>query len=722
MPTIDIRGQSGAGRGGSGPFSAIEKAALKQEELRKEGPRLRAIQRMENEKKLAEQSVKATMQEVGIKRKFLRDEYTNNQKILRERLSNISSQANRNTGALNKQIDVTNKADKKRQDDAKRAAYNNMYAEAKAENEKINSAARAEKKRIKEEKDAQTARESEAAKADKQRHRELIRDSGLGRIETIRRAERENAAGNSVYFTDIDKAEAEKAKREAAAARVPGAPRSGKRGGGGPPDDRKWYQLFKRDDGRPAIKNNASDILAEELTGSALIGVLGKAGKIIAGLSAAAVESPLIPGQMMRGILALAGPEIKLQKSTYAMGRAGGFSGERLESIMKAGGGHWMDELFLTPEKMMESLGQYGIVPHSVADATVKADLFARQSLQPGFSGMAQGTVEGAARQVAGYSGPSSVSSYVANLGATLEQANAKGMDRSKVLGNIQDAMDKLVASGAAGVSTTGILDMVARFAATGTAGGRTGQSAANMLSGLSGIANAPAGNAPAMFMMYSQMGKYGGLKTIEDLKNFVGPEAFSSVPASVRSKAVSDILAASAAGNTYAAMNIASGVFLSGNPGRVGELIQPGLKKSLPGYLQSAALAGITGTSLGESYAYGIGAGTKAPTGIEFPKVTGTPADIGRYENQESQQTLAGASTELTFFTKIVSASSAELEKFYQNLSHVNNFYDTLHEKQPDRTEFWRQFGHNAHTMFDNIFSNSQGVDPNPGAFSGKQ
>lgn len=453
----------------------------------------------------------------------------------------------------------------------------------------------------------------------------------------------------------------------------------------------------------PPEKPGIAEGIAEAFTGAAIASAAKKFGMIVAGLTAAAIETPLIPGQIMRGILTLAGPAIDLQKQSSAMGRAGKFGPMSMYDTLRSPNGttqgtEWMSDLMLTPEKAMQSLNAYGIAPKSMGKALDLASTFAGQSLMPGFSGMPQGTVEAAARQRDGYisGNTGGTTNYLAAIAGVMEMAVSKGMDRAKVLDNIEKSIDTLAHSGAAGISTKGTLDMVSRFAAAGTPGGRTGEQAASTMSALGGFASNPSSNPGAMFLAYSQMGKFGGLRKDTDVKDFLGEENWKSMSPKVREKMVKDVTDAAADGNTFAAFQIATQVGMGANPGRMAEIVQPGINAAFPSYLRTAARGSIMG-GVQNSYAYEAGQGASAPNGIQVSNdfiKKNTPPGVGQMENLASQATLAGAQSELENFVPIVRNATEALEKFGHTVGTADKIFQAIHPQQSEPQNFkdwWR-------------------------------
>ena len=299
-------------------------------------------------------------------------------------------------------------------------------------------------------------------------------------------------------------------------------------------------------------------------------GAIGTAVRRTLAVGIASLDLPFLPGQIMRGALATAQPAIDLTKGSYALGRAGGFSGRGLYNTLYPGTGttqgvEWMNNLMLTAPKVLESMGAYGIAPGSAGQVKDLATTFARSNLSGGFSGLEGGTAERLSRQAVGYgAAPNSaagLAGYLAPIETTMADAVAKGMDRTKVLANIQDSIDLMAKTGGGiGVSSSSAIELISKLMQTGTAGGRTGQTAFELQSGMSGFVNNPSSAPVGQLMVYSQLPKFGMLKDAKGLEAFYGPKIMEQMNKSpeVKARLFSNVIETAKSGNTSLAMQMA--------------------------------------------------------------------------------------------------------------------------------------------------------------------
>lgn len=392
---------------------------------------------------------------------------------------------------------------------------------------------------------------------------------------------------------------------------APPAGGGGSGGGGGAKGGGFWLGGYKGFDGNK---------FSEGFSPSVIGGMVGTMAKVVAGVIAAAIEAPLLPGQAIRGALAISKPGIDFNREAYGISRANQFSKDKFGNYLSPGTGttagtQTLSLLNSDPAKIMASLNSYGMGLRSPEDAARTGVNFARQSLSPGFTGMPDGTVESVARQRAGYQGTiaGGGNQYLTAISGTLEDAFVKGLDRAKVLDSIESAIDQMARGGAGGISTNAILNMIARFQASGTPGGRTGESAVSAMAGMSGFLKNTSGSPGGQMMNYSQMSKYGMLKTEANIKDYVGADNWNAMSPKVRSLVVRDATAAAKAGNTFAAMQIVNETMMGSNPGRIADVVKPALSKAVPPYLVNKALSSIGLTTM-QGYENEAGAGAKTP------------------------------------------------------------------------------------------------------------
>lgn len=209
-------------------------------------------------------------------------------------------------------------------------------------------------------------------------------------------------------------------------------------------------------------------------------------------------------------------PYMNLRLGAFALGRAGGFSGQSLQDILYPGAGKplpaWMRNLNVGPSGALGMLSNYGVAPTSAAHAQRLAQsLGYYENVAPGFAGLAPGSATGAGSQAAalGIVGAGETPSrYLGVVGQVLERAVAQGMDRARILSSIQDSLAAIEKSGALGISGGGALDLFTRIMAGGAPGARTGALQAQAIGGIEGTLQNIANVSPAMMAVYSTFNK----------------------------------------------------------------------------------------------------------------------------------------------------------------------------------------------------------------------
>lgn len=367
---------------------------------------------------------------------------------------------------------------------------------------------------------------------------------------------------------------------------------------------------------------------AVRVVGGAAGGAIGElAGGTKGGIVGALIGELIATSLNPSGPIAKAAKDaIDLQLSTYAMGRAGGFSGAGLYDAFGAGSNQapgWERVLGMSAAQAMTSLGSLGVVPHG--NPLPLARMIGANALSPAFAGMAGGSVEGLLGQGLGYgmagANAGSAATFMQPFARVLEEASARGFDRSKLLASMEGSIDQLAKSGALGVSSTGVSDLVWRLASTGIAGGRTGALAAQTIAGVSSTLENVTQNPLTSTLLFSQMGKFGGLKTPGDVQKFVGPAAWTALNsggnAAQTARMVTMINQAAADGNMPMALTYASQLARS-DPNRLQQLLGPAMGAATGGrgYLQAPILANAMGVPLSTAAALATAPAGSAPAG----------------------------------------------------------------------------------------------------------
>lgn len=260
---------------------------------------------------------------------------------------------------------------------------------------------------------------------------------------------------------------------------------------------------------------------------------LGGAAPIMApiiGITALAYEAMRAPIQLShieRGFANEAMPFHNLANRTYALGRAGGFSGANLTRRLFPG--HyvvppWMAALGIGPEDAADALSEYGIVPRSAdAGASLPQNLIAL-SKSPAFAGMPQSQIIGFQRQMAGLGigGQGTLDPFTVRVAGIMEQAIAKGMDRATVLRSIQSGISRM--SGGGSVSANAMADFFANTQGLGP-GFRTGESQLGVLGNIAQAASRIGTNSPITTLMANEIGR---VHSHADLARLFGARALA--------------------------------------------------------------------------------------------------------------------------------------------------------------------------------------------------
>lgn len=259
--------------------------------------------------------------------------------------------------------------------------------------------------------------------------------------------------------------------------------------------------------------------------GAAAGEVLGKALKM-------AIEAPMLPGQAWQSYLSVSAPWMSLKSDAYSMARAGGYSGDQsIDSVLPHGSfgasqPQWMKNTGATPEGVLRSINATGIAPRSQDEFTSIAQTMAYAGNTGAYSNLRPGQIEGLAGQgmSLGMAAPGDSTKFLGAFAPIMTAANTEGLDKSKILAQIQETLDMMAKNGAAGTSAAGTTDAFMRFLAAGTPGGRSGADAAQSLGGTSAMLKNLTGSPGGMYGMMSVMDKqFNGLKTLDDAQRMAG-------------------------------------------------------------------------------------------------------------------------------------------------------------------------------------------------------
>lgn len=259
------------------------------------------------------------------------------------------------------------------------------------------------------------------------------------------------------------------------------------------------------------------------------LAALGPVG-VAAAAAFAGYELMTLPqhiGSIEGGMLAAAQPALDLKEQVYGLARAGGFSGNSVLATINAGKGRvpgWMADTGMGPEDAVRYVSQLGLVPNSERNFYGAARAMRDVDFNPGLSGVgdaARGTLREMARTGGVSPDESSIRRMATILGTTMQEAQAKGMDRSSLLRSIDSGIAMMRRSGAGALDEGGLARFFSRFA--GTPGGNTGEAGLQQLAGLNGATDA-IGEKPVQSMMAYTVGSK--LRSRADISKFLGGDA----------------------------------------------------------------------------------------------------------------------------------------------------------------------------------------------------
>ena len=217
------------------------------------------------------------------------------------------------------------------------------------------------------------------------------------------------------------------------------------------------------------------------------------------------------------------------------MGRAAGFSGQRLEdAFFPKGYGYaapgWMSALGLTPEAAMSSVQNLGVLPNSVGNAEGAARGLGSLRFRPSLGGL---DLDRTMRQGAGYGlfqvGEQGVAGYGNQIEKVMEDAVNRGVDRSTLLRSINTGISMQARSGAIVMGPQATGSFLEKF--MDLPGGRTGELGFQTMGGLE-QAGGMVGTQPLQTIAAMMAARK--IKTESQLASFLGMsgEQFSAYKA----------------------------------------------------------------------------------------------------------------------------------------------------------------------------------------------
>lgn len=240
----------------------------------------------------------------------------------------------------------------------------------------------------------------------------------------------------------------------------------------------------------------------------------------------------------------------------------------------------------LSPQDALEMISSLGVVPRESQMLNLVSAIGGAGFSRP-FANMAPGTIErtlgqGAALGFANLNDPNSVNKYLSGIGGTMEEANTKGLDRSRLLSAMQDSLETIASSGAQRADLQQVRDVFQRGIDSGMLGGRTGVLANQAIANVQELANNPFRNPAMTVRLMQELQRNNNLSTPEDVTRmlgFTGQKAtdLSQAPQAMKMFEIAQKLAANpaearrvlmpnASGNDFTQAFLAS-ILYGGNP-----------------------------------------------------------------------------------------------------------------------------------------------------------
>lgn len=176
--------------------------------------------------------------------------------------------------------------------------------------------------------------------------------------------------------------------------------------------------------------------------------------------------------------------------------------------------------LGITKQDMLAQAQSFGAI-NVTGNAKELALMNRAQELSPAFANVDPGQVVGLRNQGVGLGfaqmNAGSTGAYMAPIQSMIDKF-PQGMDKSRVLQAIEQTLAVLAKSGNIN-NTSSVLDLMGRMVGTGLPGGRTGELAANGLSGFTGALQEPGSNPILSTAFFATMGQNNYYRSASDVK-----------------------------------------------------------------------------------------------------------------------------------------------------------------------------------------------------------
>jgi hypothetical protein len=314
------------------------------------------------------------------------------------------------------------------------------------------------------------------------------------------------------------------------------------------------------------------------------------------------VFAPQKIGAAEAGALSAATPALNLKLGSYSMMRDVGGRPDALYRSLFPGGYQtpgFLASLGLGPQEALGLLQGYGIAPTSAEEAVGMMRALGSAAFMPGLGGidvsqhMSIMGRYGLLQRGEGAAGDTgTIRGQVDILGNVMENAIARGMNRTEVLRSIDAAVSATARSGAGAVNMPGLADWLYSFAAL--PGGRTGEVG---LQAAAGVASAvgQVGSDPLRTMMFAQatMRRLGSRGALQDFLDRAQPGYFAQFTSNEPgAQAVENYLTAQRRGDYYGA-SLWLAQIVQGNPQAATQLFSESpFLQGVPSYMRPYAAA----------------------------------------------------------------------------------------------------------------------------------
>jgi soluble lytic murein transglycosylase-like protein len=470
-------------------------------------------------------------------------------------------------------------------------------------------------------------------------------------------------------------------------------------------------------------------------------------------------------GKAESGALASSKPYRDLTYGTYALGRAGGFSGKSLMDSIYTGNRPpaWMEQYGLGSDEALSMISNFGIVQKGSEQSVDLAKSIASARLNPSFSGL---NVDGSFANAAQYGlisgNGAGVRDFMQQIGPIMTSAVEQGANRASVLRSIDMGVSMAVRGGGGiGATPGGIGSFLMQYSSL--PGGKTGEAGLDVAQRLQS-ATATVGENPIRTMAFMDAAQ--NIKTPAQMKAFLDKsqpgyyEKFVANP--VGKQLMDDYFKSRASGNMpFAGMGLAQIVSgggvdgISGNPEAERDLLANNRYiNALPGYAKPFAKgihnltpaqydAGKIAENGGNLTSYadiekfnglppgllsairrseGSGPNSVSPKGAQgiFQIMPGTQKDLGITDPTDEGQEARGAGLYLKQLTamfggdtqKAIAAYNWGLGKVQKDVAaHGDKWRDYL----PDETK--KYLANTLNSMGDDGGGDALGAGPRPGS-----